>query len=612
MKKNLLDSISFGMTSRKENPSLPLEGSSRAANKSHATKEEQGLRVNGLLWILVGIMSLSIIGLGGFGFYKSYIELQIAKHSLEEVELDLKMIVPSQSAEINFNKQIRAWKNILIRGGDPANFKKYLKAFEKEESTVQENLKLLKKLMVTQPQIMIDNIAQVDLILKLHLEMGDKYRDALNSYDQENLASAHTVEALIKGLDSVITDKMAVTTGQIKDFSIKNSANNKKILTENYELNTEIFIMVVLVSLVLATALTLPIRNNVNKILDKVANLLVNSELQNSRNQDAILRLLNEVADLADGNLTRKPVVTEDITGALADSLGDAIDTLRHLVGAINSTATQVAMGALATQTTTLQLTVASAKQAQEIDTAGTAMYEMAKSAEQVSANAAGSTAVAQRSVDIAKKGAQTVQDAIQGMESIREQIQETSKRIKRLGESSQEIGDIVDLINDIADQTSILALNASIQAATAGEAGRGFSVVADEVQRLSERVGSSTKQIARLVKTIQADTNEAVISMNKSTSGVVSGARLAQDAGKALGEIEDVSVNLAHSIGSISEAARQQVMMANSVSNTMKIIQGITIQTSEGTKRAAESIGELTDMADSLKKSVASFTLPA
>lgn len=611
MKKNWLDSMNFlqGMSWRKASPASPQEGSSA---KPNAANEKQGLGVNTLLWTLVGVMALSIVSIGGFGYYSTFKELQLAEADLDEVAIDIKMITLASGAETNFKQQVQEWKNILIRSGDPALFKKYLAAFGKEESEVQKRLTSLKALMVKQPKLAV-TAAQVGALLATHKELGEKYRDALNRYDPADPdVSAHTVDALVKGVDRAPTDQMEALVTRLNDFTVKNIADYKKELEEAFALTTKIFIAVVSGTLLLTIVLTLPIRKNVNKILDKVSNLLTHAEQQNRRNQDAILRLLDEVADLADGNLTRKPVVTEDITGAIADSLGYAIDTLRKLIGAINSTSAQVAAGAVATQTTALQLTAASDKQAQEIDTAGTAVQEMTKSAERVSSNAAESTAVAQQSVDIAKKGAQTVQGTIQGMETIREQIQETSKRIKRLGESSQEIGEIVGLINDIADQTNILALNASIQAAMAGDAGRGFSVVADEVQRLSERVGSSTKQIANLVKTIQTDTNEAVISMEKSTSGVVSGTRLAQDAGKALGEIEGVSVNLARLIGDISQAAGQQMTMANSVSSTMKIIQGITTQTSEGTKQAAESIGELTGMADSLKKSVAGFKLPA
>lgn len=332
---------------------------------------------------------------------------------------------------------------------------------------------------------------------------------------------------------------------------------------------------------------------------------------KNERNQTAILRLLDEIADLADGDLTVAATVTEDFTGAIADSINYSIDQLRDLVETINQTAVQVASAAQETQATAMHLAEASEHQAQEIAGASAAINEMAVSIDQVSANAAESSAVAERSVAIANKGNEVVHNTITGMDNIREQIQDTSKRIKRLGESSQEIGDIVSLINDIADQTNILALNAAIQASMAGDAGRGFAVVADEVQRLAERSSAATKQIEALVKTIQTDTNEAVISMEQTTSEVVRGARLAQDAGVALEEIEKVSKTLAALIQNISNAARQQASSAGHISNTMNVIQEITSQTSSGTTATAKSIGNLAKMASEMRKSVSGFTLP-
>jgi twitching motility protein PilJ len=332
---------------------------------------------------------------------------------------------------------------------------------------------------------------------------------------------------------------------------------------------------------------------------------------QNRRNQRAILRLLDEMTNLAEGDLTVHATVTEDITGAIADSVNYAIDALRSLVTTINQTAMQVSTAAVKTQSTALRLADASNHQAREIASASASITDMADSIEQVSRSAETSAEVAQKSVEIAGKGALTVRKTIDGMDTIREQIQETSKRIKRLGESSQEIGDIVGLINDIADQTNILALNAAIQASAAGEAGRGFAVVADEVQRLAERSANATKQIEALVKTIQADTNEAVISMEQSTSNVVSGAKLALDAGDALNEIEGVSHQLADLIATISHAARQQASVAQNVSSTMNVIQEITMQTSDGTNETAVSIGNLTNLATELRKSVAGFKLP-
>jgi len=331
----------------------------------------------------------------------------------------------------------------------------------------------------------------------------------------------------------------------------------------------------------------------------------------NRRNQRAILRLLDEMANLADGDLTVHATVTEEITGAIADSVNFTIDALRTLVTTINSTASEVSQSTEKTQHTALELADASNKQAREIASASAAVTDMAESMSTVSNDADNSAKVAQQSVEIAQKGADVVRGTIGSMENIRETIQETSKRIKRLGESSQEIGDIVGLITEIADQTNILALNAAIQASTAGDAGRGFAVVADEVQRLAERAGNATKQIEGLVNTIQADTNEAVKSMEMSTAGVVSGASMAEDAGVALKEIESVNTELSNLIKGISDSTKQQSKVALSVSDSMNVIQEITLQTSEGTDETSTSLSALNELSGELGRSVSGFKLP-
>ena len=332
----------------------------------------------------------------------------------------------------------------------------------------------------------------------------------------------------------------------------------------------------------------------------------------NRRNQRAILRLLDEMANLADGDLTVHATVTEEITGAIADSVNFTIDALRTLVTTINNTASEVTRSTEKTQQTANELAQASNQQAREIASASAAVTDMAESMLTVSHDADNSASVAAQSMDIAQKGAQVVRNTIGSMEKIRENIQETSKRIKRLGESSQEIGDIVGLITEIADQTNILALNAAIQASTAGDAGRGFAVVADEVQRLAERAGNATKQIEGLVNTIQADTNEAVKSMEMSTAGVVSGASMAEDAGVALKEIEDVSTELSNLIKGISDSTKQQSKVAMSVSDSMNVIQEITLQTSEGTEETSNSLTALNELSAELGRSVSGFKLPS
>ena len=333
---------------------------------------------------------------------------------------------------------------------------------------------------------------------------------------------------------------------------------------------------------------------------------------QNEKNQQAILRLLDELGSLADGDLTVEATVTKDITGAIADSINYAIEKLRELVATINETAIMVDSAAKQTESTAVHMARAADTQAKEISAATESIVSMAGSIEEVSGNAERSSDVARHSVDVAHKGGDAVRRTIDGMNAIRETIQETSKRIKRLGESSQEIGNIIELINDIAEQTNILALNASIQASMAGEAGRGFAVVADEVQRLAERSTNATKQIEVLVRTIQSDTNEAVVSMERSTTDVVGGALLAENAGAALDEIEQVSNQIANLVQNISGSARQQAGAAADVTRRTTKLKEISDQTGKATTATAASISKLSELASQLRQTVAGFTLPS
>ena len=334
------------------------------------------------------------------------------------------------------------------------------------------------------------------------------------------------------------------------------------------------------------------------------------SEEENSRNQEAILRLMDELGELAEGNLTINASVTEDITGAVADSINYTVEELRSLVRGINTATVQMDQAASQAGQVSESLQQASRRQTEEIEGTSAAVVSLAQSVQRVSGNAAESARVAEQSLAAAEKGQQAVANAIASMNGLREQIQETSKRIKRLGESSQEIGEIVELISDITEQTNVLALNAAIQAASAGEAGRGFSVVAEEVQRLAERSADATKQIAAIVKTIQSDTHDTVAAMEISTQGVVEGAKLSDAAGQTLAEIGDVSKTLAGLIADISSATQSQAESTAKVAETMQDIKSISAQTSSGTQQTAESIGGMKQLAQDLKNSVAGFKL--
>ncbi len=333
--------------------------------------------------------------------------------------------------------------------------------------------------------------------------------------------------------------------------------------------------------------------------------------IDTDRNQQAIMRLLDEMSSLAEGDLTVQATVTEDITGAIADSVNYAVEALRKLVATIAQSAIQLDAAARQTQALASHLTRASSAQSKQIGSASESIGAMASSIEEVSGNAERAADVARHSVDVAHKGGDAVRRTIDGMNTIRETIQETSKRIKRLGESSQEIGNIVELISDIAEQTNILALNASIQASMAGEAGRGFAVVADEVQRLAERAANATKQIEVLVRTIQTDTNEAVVSMERSTTDVVGGALLAENAGAALLEIDQVSNQIASLVQNISASARGQASAAQNLARNMQVLREISTQSADSTNATSQAIVKLADLAAALRKSIAGFRLP-
>ena len=448
-----------------------------------------------------------------------------------------------------------------------------------------------------------------------YFEIGDasleKYNSVINTASEtllsllqrriKNAVFARNMQMLI----ALLLTAIAILVSAITYRYITSQINSitrvfKRIDQHDFEARAEIFSNDELGS----------VASSLNDMLNRTLSL-IQSQGERDAIQESIMKLLDEVSDVAKGDLTVEAEVTEDVTGAIADSFNHMIYQLRQIVLNVQDATLQVSSSASYIQSTAEQLADGSSTQAEQIIDSSAALDEIAVSIQQVSENAALSSKVAEQALENAKQGARAVQNTIQGMQKIRSQVQETAKRIKRLGERSQEISEIVQLIGDIADRTSILALNASIQAARAGEAGRSFAVVAEEVERLSERATNATKQIASLVNTIQSETNEAVIAMEESTHEVVQGSQVADQAGQALSEIESVSSRLAGLIQSISLASTQQARGSDNLSKAMNEISEVTQHTATGTKQTANAIRQLASLADELRNSVSMFKIP-
>jgi twitching motility protein PilJ len=474
-----------------------------------------------------------------------------------------------------------------------------------------KNANLLLSSDLIDPEVVLqlekDTTSFRDTVQSLMEGAASRNEDSLLTLEDLGANMGDMVEAVgevLANTQPLLQSKVAANNLFVGSDALLEDTNK---LSQNYQavggtgyLLAALFGVLALVSLVLLGLV------NINETKQRARK----SEEENSRNQEAILRLMDELGELAEGNLTINASVTEDITGAVADSINYTVEELRTLVRGINNATQQMDDAANQAGQVSDALQQAARRQTQEIEETSSAVVNLAQSVQTVSSNAAESARVADQSLAAAEKGQQAVANAITSMNGLREQIQETSKRIKRLGESSQEIGEIVELISDITEQTNVLALNAAIQAASAGEAGRGFSVVAEEVQRLAERSADATKQIAAIVKTIQSDTHDTVAAMEVSTQGVVEGAKLSDAAGQTLAEIGTVSKTLAGLIADISSATQSQAESTAKVAETMQDIKAISSQTSTGTQQTADSIGGMKQLAQDLKSSVSGFKL--
>jgi methyl-accepting chemotaxis protein len=349
------------------------------------------------------------------------------------------------------------------------------------------------------------------------------------------------------------------------------------------------------------------VAENFSRSAAKVAHAVTSQQAQESL-QRSITDLLNTINQVARGDLTIRGKVTNDALGNVVDSVNFMLDNFTKVLERVRKAAIDVSGSANQILDATDEMTAGATQQDQEITNTSSAVEELTVSMKQVSNNAEASAEAARRALDAAEQGNRAVRDTLEGMQRIRSSVSATAKKIKSLGDRSLEISEIINVINDITEQTNLLALNAAIEAARAGDAGRGFAVVADEVRKLAEHSRSATKDIAALIKAIQAETNEAVVVMEEGTREVEVGAGLADQAGKALEAISSVVRQSAELVQEISLASKQQVRGTEGVANAMQIISGITRQTTQGARSSASAVNNMVKLSEQLNEALAQF----
>ncbi|HTK95053.1 MAG TPA: methyl-accepting chemotaxis protein [Terriglobales bacterium] len=351
------------------------------------------------------------------------------------------------------------------------------------------------------------------------------------------------------------------------------------------------------------------VADNLNRTADKVSKAVFNQEAQETL-QRSVTEFLTITSQIARGDLTLRGKVTNDALGNVVDSVNYMLDNFAKVLERVRKAAVDVSSSANEILLSAEEMSHGANQQDQEITNTSSAVEELTVSMKQVSNNAEASAEAARRALDAAEQGNRAVRDTLEGMQRIRASVQATAKKIKSLGDRSLEISEIINVINDITEQTNLLALNAAIEAARAGEAGRGFAVVADEVRKLAEHSRNATKDIAALIKAIQAETNEAVVVMEEGTKEVEVGARLADQAGKALEAISSVVRQSAELVQEISLASKQQVRGTEGVANAMQIISNITRQTSQGARQTARTVENMVKLSEQLNEALSQFRI--
>jgi methyl-accepting chemotaxis protein len=528
--------------------------------------------------LITGLSTSTIIGLQ-----------QLSSKTTSDAEFATARLTLQDDArvmQLTFKKQVQAWKDTLLRGSDPESLKKYEGEFFKLDAEVQQEGQEVKD-HSADPAIK----AQVDAFLAAQVELGKQYKAALAKFEKSRGRDFHAADSALKGKDRPVTDAIDQIVETVND-------NTKHFQQAHKEqLAVQIRWMAVCASLFIL-ALLLVGAYIVRSISKTTAQL--------------ISHLTHQAGDMREGkaDLTKIIRTSDDEFGEIAGAFDVFTAAARDIMCRLATNSEQLASATEEMSSGAGQSAETARVQSDQTHQVATAMQEMSATVQQISEHSEKAASASQSAAQAARRGGQVADETLSTMRSIAESTKAVASRIAELGKSSEQIGKIIAVIDDIADQTNLLALNAAIEAARAGEQGRGFAVVADEVRKLAERTTKATKEIATMIESIQAETKSAVQAMEKGSREVQVGVEKTTASGAALEEIIKMSEQVGDMISQIATAAIEQSSASEQINANVSQISGSTQESSATADQMAKACQDLSSLAFDLQVMVSNFKL--
>ena len=541
--------------------------------------------------IILGMLAVAgIIVAGGFGI----LQLSRFNSHLESDMIDnqagIQALIDIQTASIDFKTQVQEWKNILIRGNQQEDFTKYSKAFSDQEKAFQSGLKkTLEALKKENDPDKAWAIPKLEQLIKDHADLGTAYRAALESFDQADPEAGKKVDLAVKGKDRATNDGLNELVSALKKGEFEHMGRQVQNSQTAYaESRALLFALIVAGLIVSGVIVALTVRQIASQI----------AQVQETTEQ------VRQTLDLT----RRIPVLGRHEMAQVATSVNALLEDFQAVVRRMKDAGSHVAHASGELSHSVARLSTAVDQQNESTSAMASSIEEMAVSITHVADSSTSAKTIAQESLTNADQGGEVIEQTTREMVDMAQTVQGSSRSMEALNQRTDEIGSIVGVIKEIADQTNLLALNAAIEAARAGEQGRGFAVVADEVRKLAERTTSSTNQIAEVITAIQAETRDAVADMHRVVSQVAANAEGARQAGESIKRIREGSLRVVNVSTDIASALAEQSAASELIAKQVEVISSKSEENMAAMAEAGEASAEMKRLSAEMHEMVDRF----